>query len=325
MKSILLAATMLASVIPASAQIAPQLASTQPSTPSASATPAPAPVAMPAPAPAPIAATPKLRRAKPPSPAMLRVRAANRDATQEPQARAFINAVQVYPFSDGVLYRLYAAPERITDIALQSGEAIVSVAAGDTVRWTVGDTTSGTGDAKRVHIFVKPFAAGLTTNLIITTDKRTYHVQLESTSGTAMAALSWTYPQDELIAIRRAADQERAAAPVATGLAVERLNFGYAISGDTPSWRPTRAFDDGRQTYIEFAPSIAVGEAPPLFVLGPGGDAQLVNYRVAGRFYVVDRLFAAAELRLGAKKQMIVRITRTDPERRERRRQGKAS
>jgi type IV secretion system protein VirB9 len=256
---------------------------------------------------------------------MLRVRAANRDATQEPQARAFVNAVQVYPFSDGVLYRLYAAPERITDIALQPGEAIVSVAAGDTVRWTVGDTTSGAGDAKRVHIFVKPFAAGLTTNLIITTDKRTYHVQLESTAGTAMAALSWTYPLDELMAIRRAAEQERAEAPVAIGLAIERLNFGYAITGDTPSWRPTRAFDDGRQTYIEFAPSIAVGEAPPLFVLGPDGDAQLVNYRVAGRFYVVDRLFAAAELRLGAKKQMIVRITRTDPERRERRRQGKAS
>lgn len=151
---------------------------------------------------------------------------------------------------------------------------------------------------------------------IITTDRRAYHVQLESTATTAMAALSWTYPQDELIAIRRAAERERAAAPVASGLAIEQLHFGYAITGDTPSWRPLRAFDDGRQTFIEFPASIAVGEAPPLFVLGATGEAQLVNYRVAGRFYVVDRLFNAAELRLGEKKQAIVRIVRSGSDRR---------
>lgn len=252
--------------------------------------------------------------------ALARVRTANTAATQEPQTRAFLNAVQVYPFSDGALYRLYAAPERISDITLQAGEAIVSVAAGDTVRWTVGDTTSGTGDTKRVHILLKPFAAGLSTNLVITTDRRAYHLQLDSTVATAMAALSWTYPQDELIAIRRAAEQQRAAAPVATGLAVDQLYFGYAISGDTPSWRPYRAFDDGWQTYIEFPPSIAVGEAPPLFVIGPTGEAQLVNYRVAGRFYVVDRLFDIAELRLGAKRQAIVRIVRGGDRRHDRRR-----
>lgn len=241
----------------------------------------------------------------------LRVREANRAATREPQKQGFVNAVQVYPFSDGVLYRLLAAPERVTDIALQPGEAIVSVAAGDTVRWTVGDTTSGTGEGKRVHILVKPFAAGLSTNLVITTDRRAYHLQLASTSGTAMAGISWTYPADELMAIRREAAQARAAAPVASGLAIEKLNFGYRITGDKPAWRPLRAFDDGRQTFIEFAPSIAVGEAPPLFVIGEQGDAELVNYRMSGRFYVVDRLFAAAELRLGAKKQAVVRITRT--------------
>jgi type IV secretion system protein VirB9 len=247
---------------------------------------------------------------------MVRVRTANREATWEPQARAFVNAVQIYPFSDGVLYRLYAAPERVTDIALQPGEAVISVAAGDTVRWTVGDTISGTGDAKRVHILVKPFAAGLSTNLIITTDRRAYHVQLESTATTAMAALSWTYPQDELIAIRRAPDQQRAAMPIASELAIDRLQFGYSISGDNPPWRPLRAFDDGRQTFIEFPASVAVGEAPPLFVLGSDGEAQLVNYRVSGRFYVVDRLFEAAELRLGAKKQAVVRITRGGNDRR---------
>jgi len=330
MKAILLGATMLVAAAPAYAQTATSV----PTSPvPAPAIPAPGTAAIPSPAPvavappqqsAPIAVAPVRYRKVPPSPAELRVRAANRLATRDPQARAFVNAAQVYPFSDGVLYRLFAAPERVTDIALQPGETVISVAAGDTVRWTVGDTTSGAGETRRVHILVKPFSAGLSTNLIITTDRRAYHLQMESTSATAMAALSWTYPQDELIAIRRAAAQERAAAPVATGLAVEQLQFGYAITGDSPPWRPLRAFDDGRQTFIEFPASIAVGEAPPLFVLGPTGDAQLVNYRVSGRFYVVDRLFGAAELRLGEKKQSIVRITRTDSERK-RRRAGRAS
>jgi P-type conjugative transfer protein TrbG len=254
-----------------------------------------------------------------------RVQSANRSALREPSRAGYINAVQVYPYSEGTLYRLYAAPERVTDIALQPGETITSVAAGDTVRWTVGDTTSGSGATRRTHILVKPFSAGLRTNLVIATDRRVYRLQLESTGATAMAALAWTYPQDELIALRRAEAATEAAAPIASGLAIENLNFNYRVSGDEPAWRPVRAFDDGRQTFIEFPASIAVGEAPPLFVIGESGEAQLVNYRVAGRYYVVDRLFAAAELRLGERRQQIVLITRTDPERRARRRQGRAS
>ncbi|WP_447758830.1 P-type conjugative transfer protein TrbG [Sphingopyxis fribergensis] len=239
-----------------------------------------------------------------------RVEAANRAATREPSATGYLDAVQVYPYAEGALYRLYAAPERVSDIVLQPGETITSVAAGDTVRWTVGDTTSGSGEAKRTHILVKPFAAGLHTNLVITTSRRVYRLQLSSTATSAMTAISWTYPADELLAYKAQAAAAEAAKPLAAGIEIERLNFDYRISGDRPYWTPVRAFDDGRQTWIEFPASIAVGEAPPLFVLGEKGTAELVNYRMAGRYYVVDRLFGAAELRLGGKKQMTVRITR---------------
>lgn len=310
MKAVFLMASALAATAPSQVQTA---------APTRMATPTPIAV----PPPLVIRAVPH-RRAKPIAPGIARVRIANRAATREPQAQAFVNAVQIYPYSEGVLYRLYAAPERVTDIALQPGEAVVSVAAGDTLRWAIGDTTSGSGVTKRVHILVKPFAAGLSTNLIITTDRRAYHLQLESIPKTAMAALSWTYPQDELIAIKRAAEPQRAAAPAVNGLAVEKLNFAYAISGDNPPWRPLRAFDDGQQTFIEFPASIAVGEAPPLFMIDAGGDASLVNYRMNGRYYVVDRLFDAAELRLGGKQQQIVRISRPGSERRGQRR-GRAS
>jgi len=231
-------------------------------------------------------------------------------AIREPAASGYMNAVQVYPFAEGALFRLYTVPGRVSDIALQPGETLTSVAAGDTARWTVGETTSGSGEAKRTHILVKPFAAGLSTNLFIATDRRVYHVQLTSRTSTAMTAIRWTYPQDELIALARARAESEALQPISSGIAVADLDFGYAVSGDKPAWRPLRAFDDGRQTWIEFPASIATGEAPPLFVLGAKGEAELVNYRVAGRYYVVDGLFAAAELRLGGKKQKIVRITR---------------
>lgn len=258
--------------------------------------------------PTPIPATPirRVRAGRRGSPTVARVAAANRAATQEPQRQAFVNAVQVFAFAEGALYQVYTAPGEITDIVLQPGEALVSVAAGDTVRWVIGDTTSGSGPEKRTHVLVKPFASGIATNLVVTTDRRSYHLKLTATARTAMAGLSWTYPADQLIALRRAADQ----APIAGGLAIDSLRFDYTIRGDQPSWRPLRAFDDGRQTFVEFPASIAVGEAPPLFVIGPTGEAELVNYRMAGRYYVIDRIFDHAELRLGTRKQQVVRIDR---------------
>jgi type IV secretion system protein VirB9 len=241
-----------------------------------------------------------------------RVEAANKAAIQEPTGHGYVNAVQVYPFTEGALYRLYAAPEQVTDITLQPGETLSSVSAGDTVRWVVGDTSSGTGAAKQAHVLVKPFAAGLKTNLVIMTDRRSYHLVLESTDKTAMAAISWTYPQDQLIALHQQNERADIAAPIAENVALEDLHFRYAISGDAPPWRPTRAFDDGTHVYIEFPSRIDQGEAPPLFVVGPMGDNQLVNYRVRRNYYIVDRLFAAAELRLGQDPQQVVRISRTD-------------
>ncbi|MBD2843527.1 P-type conjugative transfer protein TrbG [Erythrobacter rubeus] len=251
-------------------------------------------------------------------PPRAQVEAANRDALREPTGDGYRRSVQIYPYAEGALYRLYAAPERVTDIMLQPGERVTSVAAGDTVRWTVGDTASGSGETRRVHILVKPFAPGLATNLVITTDRRAYHLQLQSTETTAMAAIRWTYPQDELITLRRAAAEAERVAPIASGLAIDQLDFDYTIEGDDPSWRPLRAFDDGRRVFVEFPASIATGEAPPLFVLGTEGDAELVNYRVRGRFYIVDRLFAAAELRLGGRDQKVVRIVKRDARRRRR-------
>ncbi len=245
-----------------------------------------------------------------------RIAQANEAARMQPVRNGFINAVQVYPFAAGALYQVYAAPGQVTDIALQPGEQLVGsgpVAAGDTVRWIVGDTVSGSGQNQQVHILVKPTRPDLQTNLVINTNLRTYHMELRSTEKTYMASVSWQYPQDQLIALRRQNTQAALMQPVATGVDISKLNFRYAIEGDSAPWRPLRAFDDGSKVYIEFPSGIGQGEMPPLFVIGPSGNSELVNYRARQNYYVVDRLFAAAELRLGDKdSERRVRIVRMD-------------
>ncbi|GAB1715433.1 MAG: P-type conjugative transfer protein TrbG [Nitrobacter sp.] len=245
-----------------------------------------------------------------------RVAQANEAARMQPVRNGFINAVQVYPFVVGALYQVYAAPGQVTDIALQPGEQLVGagpVAAGDTVRWIVGDTLSGSGQTAQVHILVKPTRPDLQTNLVINTNLRTYHMELRSTEKTYMASVSWQYPRDQLIALRRQNAQAALTQPVASGVDIPKLNFRYEIEGDSAPWRPLRTFDDGNKVYIEFPSGIGQGEMPPLFIIGPSGNSELVNYRARQNYYVVDRLFAAAELRLGDKgSEKRVRIVRTD-------------
>lgn len=229
----------------------------------------------------------------------------------EPSPEGYVNAVQVYPYTEGALYQLYASPGQVCDIALQPGERLVSVSAGDTVRWVVGDTISGSGPTARAHVLVKPIAPGLSTNLMIATDRRTYHLELTSLDKTYMAALSWRYPADEFAEI--AQRNERALAredtSITSDLRLQDLDFSYRIDGAKPAWRPVRVFDDGRQVFIQMPDGISAHDAPPLFVLA-GGKAELVNYRIKGSYYVVDHLFSAAELRQGSSPQTIVRIQR---------------
>ncbi|TPD59304.1 P-type conjugative transfer protein TrbG [Emcibacter nanhaiensis] len=229
-------------------------------------------------------------------------------AVWSPEQGNYLNAIQVYPFVEGALYQLYASPGHVTDIALEPGEQLVSVSAGDTVRWVIGDTVSGAGEGAQVHLLIKPVQKELETNLVITTDRRSYYLDLKSFEETYMTAMRWTYPQTEIRALTRLNERSRNSAVIDKGLQLEDLDFSYSIQGDEPDWRPLRAFDDGRKIYIEFPATIDRREAPPLFVLGRKDEVELVNYRMRGNYYIVDRLFARAELRLGTDPQTRVQI-----------------
>ncbi len=237
-----------------------------------------------------------------------RVEAANGAARIEPRREGYFNAVQVFPYSPGALYQVYVAPGQVTDIALEPGEQLTGsgpVAAGDTVRWIIGDTESGNGDTRRVHILVKPTRPAIETNLVVNTDRRTYLIELRAHDRPYMPSVAWFYPESR-------GKNLRALPPVPVLPEIAHRRYRYAIDGDKPPWRPLYAYDDGRKVYIEFSPGIVQGEMPPLFIIGPDGKPEIVNYRTFGSVLIVDRLFAAAELRLGGESQQTVRIVRTD-------------
>ena len=312
---LLVAALPLAGCATSHAQAGPQDLATAPAAaPEADPAPRVEIVRIPEPLPLPGQLKPAPQPPAEPGDPKARIGNANAAARVQPARDGFLNAIQQYPWADGALYQLYAAPGQVTDIALQEGEQLVGpgpVAAGDSVRWIIGDTLSGTGPAQRVHILVKPTRAGLVTNLVINTDRRTYHIELRSTPDTYMASLSWTYPQDALIALAARIRESGAGASAVPGVDLDTLNFRYRIEGDRVAWRPLRAFDDGRQVFVELPAGIGQTDLPPLFVLGAKGQGELVNYRLRGRYLVIDRLFAAAELRLASgKSERRVRVLR---------------
>ncbi len=240
---------------------------------------------------------------------------ANKRAAQSPDPKDTFNAIVQYSYEPGTLYQVFAAPMRITDLALQPGERIVGQpACGDTVRWVLAQGESIDHGVAQSHIYLKPTRSGLETNLAINTDRHAYMLELHSYEETYMAAINWRYPQEEVVKSHADAVADRAkeneASPV-VGLSSLNFNYEVKVVKGKPAWTPIQAFDDGRRAFIRFPQAMLVREAPALFVLR-NKEIQLVNYRVKDDVYVVDRLFDAAELHVGGKDaEEIVRITRT--------------
>jgi len=240
------------------------------------------------------------------------IAAANVAARETSRSEGFVGGVQVFSYDPGQVYEVWTAPLRVTTLTLAPGEAIVSKAAGDTVRWQIGETTSGQGQAQRAHVMIKPLERGLETNLVLATSQRVYLIQLRSGGPEAFnAAISWDVaavapPSAGAITESAAAEPPGLVAPVGP------LDARYRIlpRGSRPPWTPTAVMTDGVRTFLTFPPALGASEAPALFVIGPGGDAQLVNYRQQDGVWVVDRVVDQAELRVGDKHRQTVRITR---------------
>lgn len=178
------------------------------------------------------------------------------------------------------------SPLEVCDIELQAGEVVRDVLVGDTVRWKVEPATSGAVGGQAIHLIVKPSEPGLVTSMVVTTSRRTYHIQLKSAAKQYMARVGFEYPED--VGSKLADINARLGADTIPGAGVpaEQLNFGYSVSGSA-SWRPTRVYSDGVKTYIQFPASLSGQDAPVLFVVS-GGQNRIVNCRLKGDMMVVD-------------------------------------
>lgn len=232
--------------------------------------------------------------------------AANSAARQTPAASSFQAARQVYAYEPGALYEVYTSPNYVTTVLLEPGETLNTIAAGDTARWMVTQADAEEEIDGRTIVLIKPQAANLRTNVVLITDRRTYLIEAVSQSGSTYSAqIAWTYPQSANL---------EGAAPV------DNVNFAYrvrTIRGARPLWAPTRVFDDGRRTWIEFSSDAEASDLPPLFVVSREG-AEIANYRVlqgpTGQRYMLDRIFDVAELRFGTRNPIVVRIEREPAE-----------
>lgn len=227
------------------------------------------------------------------------------------------------PGSDGAVQFLYGAtlptlvcaPLRVCDISLQPGEVVKQINIGDSTEWQAIPAVSGDGADAVTHVLVKPVNSGLSTDMVISTNRRTYTIQLISDRHRWMPVVAFQYPSDvqaAWAAYHAKMDQEQTDNVLPSGQSVAKLDFNYRLSGDNPGWRPVRVYTDGTKTYIDFPDKMLVTTAPVLLALGNNGKTELVNYRVNGAVYIVDRVLTRAELIAGVgSDQRSVRITYT--------------
>ena len=161
---------------------------------------------------------------------------------------------------------------------------------------------------------------GLETSLIVTTNRRTYHLRLRSHRTEFMPRVAFTYTEDAMakwdaIKTREVKEKQSRTIPQ-TGEYLGDLNFAYDVSGSA-AWKPVRVYNDGTKTIIQMPSTMQQTEAPTLLVVRKDGgvftdeETVMVNYRVQGDRYIVDTVFDKAVLIAGVgSSQDRVTITR---------------
>jgi type IV secretion system protein VirB9 len=237
----------------------------------------------------------------------------------------------VYIFGQGMPV-MVCAPLRVCAIELQAGEHLQSQPQiGDSRRWEITPVLSGSGLEETPLLIVKPIEPGLETDLIVSTDRRTYVFRLISDPARFVSRLAFQYPGEDAAkwaafeirqdAAKRDAeavaeqarekDKRAGVVPMAEN-ALDNLYFDYKLNGDA-AYRPQQVFDDGAHTYLIYPNDGRFRELPTLLIVA-NGKSELVNFRVDGARYIVDRLFDRAILVVGVgKKQTRVTIMRATP------------
>jgi len=217
----------------------------------------------------------------------------------------------MYPFGQ-YLPKLTCTLMRVCDIQLEPGELLTGKpVAGDTARWLMSKQVSGSGDKAITHVIVKPTDVNIETNLIITTNLRTYQIDLYSSPSEKdyLNMIGFYYPEDmstewddsaKIKAKEQRAHDQLVAAELPAGSA-ESLDFNYSIDGSSgTSFKPVRVYNDGLKVYIQMPDGVPTAEAPVLLLIGKDDKPEIVNWRPkTPTLYEVDKLFDKAMLVVG--------------------------
>jgi type IV secretion system protein VirB9 len=239
---------------------------------------------------------------------------ASRNVTLEvkPKQEYYKGGAVVYPYLPNRVYQIFTAIEQLTAIQLEPGEELRSPpASGNTDVFEVQFTYSQENGKPRAQIYIMPFVAGKHTTLFINTTKRTYSFTLYSYQNTFMPLVSFTYPLQIQEAVQRQIEARDNDIYI-SGRLVD-MDFNYLIiphSPHKPRWMPSLVFNDGLKTYIYFPSAGRASFAPVLFEVNSKDERVIVNYRVKGTYYIVDRVLSRAELVLDVNEGNIITIRR---------------
>lgn len=141
------------------------------------------------------------------------------------------NRVRIATYQESQVYRIRVSLTRVTTIEFGEGETIRSIIAGDTKGFQLDGVPGGRAFA------VKPNARGVTTNITVYTNRRSYYFHVTEGSSPIYYVVQFQYPQNN----RRPEKAVAQAAP----------NYNYAASART-EFTPSSIWDDGTFTYFRF-------------------------------------------------------------------------
>ena len=219
----------------------------------------------------------------------------------------YSHASMIYDYDRDWVYEVYTQPLRATDICLEPEERVVEPPyIADSERWMLGAGVSFASGLSIQHVYVKPTTPGLEASLIINTDRRVYHIILRSYKTVHMPIVRWRYPFNSMpnnyLPLPKAEEKDERA----PGVDPRYLSFNYRVTYGwfrKPVWMPELVYDDGQKTYITFPDLVLQRELPAIFE----NRRDVVNYRVAGKLIIIDKLIEQITVKIERKEISITK------------------
>lgn len=205
--------------------------------------------------------------------------------------------IQTVTYSKNNVIKVTAQVGQATLIQFEEDERLE----GDSATLGMGDAEGWNLAVKGNNILFKPLVYQSDTNLIVTTNKRTYIFQLsiDNETKTPTFALRFHYPDTAKAKADAEKQKNRQAHDILQGnhnrLDVVITNDNYWGFGDKEI-KPTALYDDGRFTYFEYNNG---RELPTIYKVLPDGTEALVNKHVKGHTIVVHEVAEEYVIRLG--------------------------